>query len=761
MNVYQTNNFRMSMPAVVCLALVGLIVSLALADDGATSSAIPRKSGGTATRKTLTLAEALTASQKKSKAVEYFKKNGERGVLQQQVFKLDRGEGKTDLQIALVVDGTNSMGRDLGSLKFGLTEFVSTIRKKRPPLKTIEVAVVVYRDLGSASGPVTIITSVDEAKHGIFLSVSDPDLIKAIDRIETEDGTPRFPEQVDRGLHVAITQLNWDKSKTTARSIILAGDAPPFNEGEVHTEADGFNDLLRKYAKNGVIQLRTHSLSQLADAAKAQGISIFSILCDTGFANGGGPQSARIAELARPGLAMFAQSLADETGGRVLNLTDPRLVEELQNPTVPETLSQLPPIESKDIEARKNSAALRIAVLPSVPMDVLRKGTDDWPATAGYTYACALVNRLCDVDSRGVVTMSPQLWEKFSLVNLRNEDKVVPDSQILKDLASKDNLDLDFVLWGNYSETPGKHELTLRAFDRNGVEVAQTSVLAKNTLRMLVEPSMLELSQKLAAAQVADPVELNRFVALSQRLAAPSELKREESWHENLLEGYRLVEESTAYEFGNAKSVQLNERAIAKLTAYLEASPNDPLAYLLRSSCRRNLGDPVQANADLGLAFMFRAKADEALKLEIEADSLLFGAGDNQATDPFGAVHVYEQLVALTKMQNRVYSKQALRAKWMLSGLYLGGFDFYKTQQFQAQEKEYLGKSRELILDILVYWPESYEAEFHERYVEPHPERKPRQENQERQLSFRFPAGIALPKHGGKQFASSMKNYNK
>ena len=90
MNDYQTNNFRMSMPAVVCLALVGLIVSLALADDGATSSAIPRKSGGTATRKTLTLADALTASQKKSKAVEYFKKNGERGVLQQQVFKLDR-----------------------------------------------------------------------------------------------------------------------------------------------------------------------------------------------------------------------------------------------------------------------------------------------------------------------------------------------------------------------------------------------------------------------------------------------------------------------------------------------------------------------------------------------------------------------------------------------------------------------------------------------------------------------------------------------
>lgn len=741
MKVWQMKSVRTSHAALCGLVLVSVAVTLSFAADG------PQKkpAGKPAKNRKLTLAEAMAASQGK-RQIQFYKDNGERGVLQQQVFDLVREQG--ELQIALVVDGTNSMGQDLDSLKAGLKDFIAKVRSVRPGAMT-EVAIVIYRDYGCASGPVTIATPKNSKGEGIFLGADGSELADVIDNIKTDDGTPRFAEQVDQGVYTAITQLNWSTESDAARSIILAGDAPPFAEGEVHKRSDGFNSFMEKYAVNDSIPLRKHTIEGLIAAANDRKISIFSILCNAGFVDADAADArevARIAQLLRPDMQSFAWQLASGTGGKVLDLSDPQLVAELvNNADGLEPRTQLNPVVEQELETRiKNSSVvMRVAVLPSVPMAVLREGTDGWPKTAGYTYACALVNRLNDIDSRGVINMSPLLWDKFSLVNLRAA-KDAPDQEILKELASPNSLDLDFILWGEFT-APDRHEVVLRAFDRNGHEVAKTLVEGTSLVGM-VAPSLTKLSEQLVSVKTSDADAQHRAIAFSKLLAAPGLKMQDEGWEESLLESYRLIEEASAYELGNPKGQEFNQQAVEILDGYLKMRPNSAFAYLLRSSCHRNLGHKEEANSDLEQAKEHSSQmADDPLSLEIAADYLLF-----VKNDPFGAVAKYEDLVLKNEQANRIYCKQALRAKWMLSGLYLGGWGFAKTEQFKEEERKYLDKARELLLDVLVYWPESPEAEYYERYVEPRPVRAPRRVANKKVIGFNFPLQLNPPKNGGR-----------
>lgn len=742
MKVLQMKSFRASHAAVCGLALACIIVTLAVAADGP-----PKKASKKPVKnRTLTLAEAMAASQG-TREIEFYKKDGEKGVLQQQVFDLVRAQG--ELQIALVVDGTNSMGQDLDSLKAGLKDFIAKVRTVRPGAMT-EVAIVIYRDYGCASGPVTIATPKNANGVGIFLGADGSELAQIIDNITTDDGAPRFAEQVDQGVYAALTQLNWSNEPDASKSIILAGDAPPFAEGEVQKRSDGFNQFMEKYAVNDSIPLRKHTIEGLIAAAVDRKISIFSILCTAGFIDADATDArevARIAHLLRPNMQSFARQLATGTGGKVLDLSDPQLVAELlNNADGLEPRTQLNPVVAEELDKRiKNaSVVMRVAVLPSVSMAVLREGTDGWPKTGGYTYACALVNRLNDIDSRGVINMSPLLWDKFSLVNLR-APKNATDQEILKDLASPNSLDLDFILWGEFTAAD-RHEVVLRVYDRNGVEVAKSPVIEGTSLVGMVEPSMTQLSEKLINFKAADADAQTRAVAFSNLLAAPRQKMLDEGWDESLLESYRLVEEASAYEIGNPKSQEFNQQAIEILDGYLKMRPNSAFAYLLRSSCHRNLGHKDDANADLQQAYDHSSMmADDPLSLEIAADYLLF-----VKNDPLGAVRKYEELVLKNEQAGRIYCKQALRAKWMLSGLYLGGWGVAKTQNFKDEERKYLDKAREQLLDVLVYWPQSPEAEYYERYVEPRPVHAPRRIIGKKMIGFNFPLQINPPKNGGR-----------
>lgn len=724
--------------ALLCsVVLIGTIVSLAFADEpngqqvAAVSDAKPAP---------LTLGSILAASQN-SRVVEYYEDNGKRSSVQQELF--DLSQGKSELRLALVVDGTKTMGHDLSSIKQGLKDFVAKLQQKKKNVMSVYVAIVVYRDIGSVpSGPVVSLTG------NSFVRVDDDSKIyPLIDSINVEEGEPRFPEQVDMGLFAAINNLDWGESSSrVARSIILAGDAPPFPEGDTALP-DPKNPQTLKYVVNGKIPLRKYSSKQLIDAANAKNISIFSIVCNSGFQGKPDPELARIADLLRPDMENFCAILAQKTQGKVINLANKDAVDEfLGSVNGPISVTQLKPIQKEDLDRRKQSEFGKVCILPYAPIAQLRQGVSGWTREMGNELACATINQLRKVDDRSVVRMS-LLWEKFSLVSERRKDKTDSDVEFFQELLSQ--LDADFVLWWDKLAADGGSKYVLRAFDRSGVQIATSGELPSDISSKLSEAALKKLSGELEKAKSKSADSELRRNAVCRLLLAPSKSKQDqfeqyEEWSDRLLESYRLIEDAAEYPLGKPDGLVLNKLALPNLDAYLQVHDQDSFVLLLRSSCLRNLGKVKEADADLELAHMFRMNFDPELRLEIEGEYLLF-----VKRDPFAAISKYEELVQENEKQDRTYGKQALRAKWMLSGLYLGGWGFRDTKSFEAGEAGYIQKSRELILDILVHWPESAQSRYYSRHIRPVPVLQPRQRGENSQLTFRLPAVIQTPKNGG------------
>ncbi|MEO1997695.1 MAG: hypothetical protein ABGZ17_20730, partial [Planctomycetaceae bacterium] len=67
------------------------------------------------------------------------------------------------------------------------------------------------------------------------------------------------------------------------------------------------------------------------------------------------------------------------------------------------------------------------------------------------------------------------------------------------------------------------------------------------------------------------------------------------------------------------------------------------------------------------------------------------------------------------------WSKEALRAKWMLAGILLGDYGFRKTTAVQLGYPDDAGRiqdARNHVIDILFYWPNSAAARFYGRHSE-------------------------------------------
>jgi hypothetical protein len=692
-------------------------------------------------KRSLALGEALSASQNNRPEVEFTKNNGEKGLLQQAPL-IDLMRESRELQIALVLDATDSMGRDLSSLKDGLKVFVDKVNERRRGLVT-QVAVVVYRDFNSKSGPTTIVTPE-------FMSADNPELIRLIGEIEPQNGAPFFPEQVDRGLYTALTKLDWSESKkTVARSIILAGDAPPFDEGHMTTKVNSEGAIVTgSPGANlpGTFTLRGHRNSELVDLAKKKDVRIFSVICNSGFYDHDDSTLVESARLYNPEFEHFAEVLAAGTNGAVLNLGSPDTVDQLLEKTDDaERLVKLEPIQKADVDKRINDGGVRIAVLPPLPLNELKTKASGWQKTDAYTFACTALNRLEEIDSRGIVKMSPALWNSFALACLQAEDDPRQNANLQPEYVLKalgDKLDLDFVIWGDYTREGDGHKIVLRVFDRAGKELAKTDeAITGKTISGLVLPAFAELSTKLERPAVGASQD-KRMTILKQLFVSTNSFAAQKNWDDQLVNGYDLLEESTALDLNDPKSLELNQKARKLLKNYLMMREDDALALLLLSSCERNLENIAEADEQLLLAYDHRENANPQLKLEIEADYALF-----KLKAPVVAIKAYQDLTELCHKDSQVYSKQARRAKWMLSGLYLGGWGFASTNEFKQQPQKYFDEARQLLLDIIVYWPDSPEAEYFGKHISPPLRRQPRSESVPNQLSLNvFPVTPTLPR---------------
>ena len=150
-----------------------------------------------------------------------------------------RGLRKVGLDVALVIDATDSMQFVIDSVRDRLTKLVTLLRKLVP---TSRIGVVAYRDRGEAY-----------VTKWVDLSFSTPKLKGFLANLHS-DGGGDWPEAVYEGMDAAMNDLSW--RKRSRRVVILVPGSPPHPESmsSVLGLAQGFQ------ARGGVV-----SVMDLAD----------------------------------------------------------------------------------------------------------------------------------------------------------------------------------------------------------------------------------------------------------------------------------------------------------------------------------------------------------------------------------------------------------------------------------------------------------------------------------------------------------------
>jgi hypothetical protein len=187
-----------------------------------------------------------------------------------------------------------------------------------------------------------------------------------------------------------------------------------------------------------------------------------------------------------------------------------------------------------------------------------------------------------------------------------------------------------------------------------------------------------------------------------------------------LLAGYEFLEQALAFQAGAPEAETLLSQAEAALTAAVGPSGDSQngFGHMLLANCyfnqsmaRANQGDSAAASermqlfrAAMNQAYQDRVRVpNESDRAEIEADFNLFIKKDVPA-----ACQIYESLTGQTASGDKpttIRSHAALRAHWMLAGIYAG--DWGVGSSFVDAEK-----ARQHLLQILAQWPESSEANF-------------------------------------------------
>lgn len=168
---------------------------------------------------------------------------------------------RPSLDLAFCIDTTSSMQGEIDTVKAKVKSIVARLaHSKNQP--EVRVGLVAYRDFG------------DEYVTQTFQFSKDIDAVEnSIANLMAEGGGDG-PEAVERGLQVAVNDLDWRKDKKTAKLLFLIGDAPAHSDCE---------DELQKQAAS----------------AATKGIHINTIACDglEGYAGHGIPLYKKVAQL--------------------------------------------------------------------------------------------------------------------------------------------------------------------------------------------------------------------------------------------------------------------------------------------------------------------------------------------------------------------------------------------------------------------------------------------------------------------------------
>lgn len=601
-------------------------------------------------------------------------------------------ESRPKLQIAFVVDGTDSMSGQLESVRESLSSMMNDLELYRE--NNISYQLIVYRDAGSPSGPVTMPLVTAEKQF----TADRAAVATAIQQVKAESGAPYFPELVDEGLHTALTELPWSSDSDTSRWVFLFGDAPPFDESFEEPE----NRAGRRYGAGALVSL-----------AAEKGVRINCVLCTSD------PEDQEPYEQLLDQTRRFMNTLSSKTGGLMLDLSydDIRAAVRSAAPARPATYERIGLITRDEVEQIRRqfeeaqppqslARRLRVAVLPHLPLD--RMSFD--PKNEAVQLSAELRLRLraipgIEFKDSGIVK------DRFRRVAQQG----VQGEAMLQLMARM--LNVDYVMWGTFDRTTGAVQATTALYDQ---AAGQRLVLAKAATNPTVPADQLgallaDNLFKSSLASAADGRLRAVFAAASQEPANQGLLVAPVALGDSrpaLLEGMESLEQSLALPVG-PEAAALLASAHAKLDQAVAADSENALARWLYASCLFNEARAAQQAGDLERArermqgfgrqlreaynLRDRPSVQPSLRTEIEADYALL-----LRRNTADAVKLYERLADPGSPAD---SDAARRAYWMLAGIASGDWGVDKSFANPEQAKRRLAH-------ILAAWPDSPEAEF-------------------------------------------------
>ncbi len=608
------------------------------------------------------------------------------GLLQRVNF-IDRVAGKNArLEIVFVIDATESMQDQLQGIQQRLQDMLADIR--RVAGDEVYVQIVLYRDSGAPSG----VISWPLGKQGFL---REPQAIQdGLVGLVAESGAPYFHEAVDQGIYAALNDVPWSTAAQVKRWIVLMGDAPPLDRGFHEPE----NGAERKY-----------STEQLVQRAQQSGIEINAIVCPTRV------QDAAIYQEVVGLTRYFFGELTSQTGGWMLDLSDPKLLESVATASrsAVSDFIQIAPItraELAELRAQANTQQtplapgqrIRVAVMPHLKLEEMNFSRRD-PAVR---FADEMRSQLETVGLDVEVVSNFELERTFYKIKTQAMSREAALQQVGLGVAA------DYVFWGVLmAGSPGKVDSGILD-TKSGKFIVSIpgGVEAQFPVRATLCSTVLDALAQ-ASKQSGNPLQLARVQRRFQtRLVASSE-----EVERLTLSARGRIADVMQMELDHAQSQPLWAEAQADLEAAFKLAPDNPLVNSLLANVYFGQFQILQAKGDRAAADkrrqanQFAGEAKKQAGLVLESDRLEIEADFNFYRNNFNeAAGLYEQIVQRADTLAHVE-----RARWMLAGIYAGDWGIDKLQSDLVDA----GKARQQIVQLLAFFEDSPHARLLARYL--------------------------------------------
>lgn len=590
-------------------------------------------------------------------------------------------KGQKGVQVAFVIDGTESMGAELEALKRNITAIAENLSDQVEDRDfKASMAIVVYRDDKAPSGRVKRV--VPEFTTDTF------EISRKLDEVRVETGAPYFDEAVDDGIHEALTQLNWSSRDDMTRWIILCGDAPPYPESTKH---------------------RHHSLAELIATAQQKRVTIYGLCVNSSVDPRQQPDLAATSSSLRPECSAFFTRLAEGTGGHVRNLWDQEaLLAELKQKPMAVAMTPISEQEIAEARARQQVPPV-IAVLPPAfeGKPQFEKGTEGAvTGTAAQRYFA----------NQGFVVRGPAGLEADYQAAAATATNSAGTVRELARLISA-----DFVLSGvmTTDATKAQTQLTVTLYGRKANKDLGSEAVQWSTQEPAAAPDLIVTALGALLERVGrDEPQIRAASSSSAGKGTADFLSRDLRARRAILSGMYALEKSLSTAAGPdssreeaAAATSLLRSALTDLGTAANYDADNPVIEVLQAQVCYNLVAAGELADDTHRHFLHLQKAYDlrtqpgfeatSWPTEIEAYYALLVEKDISR-----AIQGFE---TIANTQGRQGSMNALRARWMLAGLYFGDWD----SRIFAPSIVDPEKARTHVLAILAQWPQTSEAEFY------------------------------------------------